>query len=208
MVLTSGAAGRRGGEAGVVEQPAAPAAFIPGTQERAPAEARGASADHGRWPADGTRCPVCGQVGTRVGDAVLVMRAPVTSAMGPLVGCGRRAGSGLCLLPRWAHSRRYCRHAWRGQDLLVPEGVVSGLAMAVDAVLATAAETAMHGSGRLGQWGPARLSRVAACVYVDGPVRAGGRHGYEPARTFFVALRDLRGLRVRLTAYLDAPAPR
>ncbi len=96
-------------------------------------------------------------------------------------------------------------HVWRERSVLVPERAVTGLAVAVDAVLETSAEAVVRGSGRLDRWGQARADRVAKCVYFDGPVRGAGGDGYKPARTFFVALQDLRGLAVRLAAYLDAP---
>ncbi|WP_410595564.1 hypothetical protein [Amycolatopsis sp. lyj-23] len=93
-------------------------------------------------------------------------------------------------------------HAWRGRSVLVPVAAVPGLAAAVEAVLES---TATAKVGGLDRWSRARVDRITECVYFDGPVLAGGRNGHTPVRTLFVAVADLRGLRLRLTAYLAAP---
>ncbi|WP_103341137.1 hypothetical protein [Amycolatopsis sp. CA-126428] len=98
-------------------------------------------------------------------------------------------------------------HVRPGRSVLVPASSLAGLEVAVEAVLAARPDAGTRGGHNLGRWSQARVDRVAYAVYFDGPVRAGEGDGYRPVRTFFVALRDLRGLRVRLAAYLAIPQP-
>ncbi|WP_410597247.1 hypothetical protein [Amycolatopsis sp. lyj-23] len=136
-----------------------------------------------------------------------MMVVPRSSAMQPWSAAIDGPDAVFVYLPAVATRPTMEPHVWRGRSVLIPAAAVTGLAMAVDAVLETATSATTRGTGRLHRWGPARPDRVAECVYLDGPVRAAGGDGYKPARTFFVASPDLRGLTVRLAAYLGAPDP-
>ena len=110
--------------------------------------------------------------------------------------------------PKVAAPHEMLPHIRPGHSLLIPVSSVAGLAVAVEAALMAPHGVAARSFGRLSRWSQARADTIANAVYFDGPAQADGGDGYRPARTFFVAVTDLRGLHVRLIAYLDAPEVR
>ncbi|WP_406635299.1 hypothetical protein [Amycolatopsis sp. WGS_07] len=100
---------------------------------------------------------------------------------------------------------------WPGRGLGVSDADVRGLAAAVaEAMRRPGYWIARRRAGRPWEeqpWGAAHWDAEEGFVYVSGPCGIpGGAVGYRPVYRFPVALRDLRGLRIRLAAYLDASA--
>jgi hypothetical protein len=97
---------------------------------------------------------------------------------------------------------------WAGRGLSIPVAAVAGLEVALGEVLRSAPAVMHHTDrGRLNSWAAARTDLEAGFVSIAGPascLRATTR--FQATRTVVVALADLRGLSVRLTAHLDLPA--
>jgi len=99
---------------------------------------------------------------------------------------------------------------WAGRGLGLPEAELPGFTSALAEVMKTQPywltqaqlrESAPE-AGRPDAWSIPRRDDDEF-VYVTGPAGiAGGDAGYRPATVFSLALTDIRGLRIRLTAYL------
>ncbi|WP_034287997.1 hypothetical protein [Amycolatopsis benzoatilytica] len=98
---------------------------------------------------------------------------------------------------------------WPGRGLGVSDADTAGLAAAVaETMKAPSYWTASHRGGRSWQeqpWSVARRDHDEGFVYFAGPCgEPEPTAGYRPAYHLPLALRDLRGLRIRLAAYLRA----
>ncbi|MFB9927981.1 hypothetical protein ACFORO_19820 [Amycolatopsis halotolerans] len=101
---------------------------------------------------------------------------------------------------------------WPGRGLGVRDADVRGLAAAVSEAMKTPGYwLARRRAGCPWEeqpWGAAHRDAEEGFVYVPGPCGTpGDAVGYRPACRFPVALRDLRGLRIRLAACLHACVP-
>jgi hypothetical protein len=107
---------------------------------------------------------------------------------------------------------------WPGHGLGLHEGDLAGFTAALAEVMKTPAywqARSRHGAGGLTgrggaeDWSVPHRDADDDFVYLLGPgeYRA-AEIGFRPAATFTVALPDVRGLRIRLTAYLLAVTPR
>jgi hypothetical protein len=106
-----------------------------------------------------------------------------------------------CALPR----------VWAGRGLGLPDDEVPGIASALKEVMKTHAYwTARHrhrgtqaGCGGADDWSVPRRDDNDGFVYITGPCgRWTGDVGYRPAAAFTLWLPTVRGLRIRLMAYL------
>ncbi|MEA5360133.1 hypothetical protein VA596_11345 [Amycolatopsis sp., V23-08] len=96
---------------------------------------------------------------------------------------------------------------WGGHGLGLPETDLAGFAVQLAKVMkhhaywvarAENPDHAMH-------WSPGRYDDEDAFVYFAGPCTHGDRlPGYHPAAAFTIALPHVRGLRIRVAAYLAA----
>jgi hypothetical protein len=98
---------------------------------------------------------------------------------------------------------------WAGRGLGLPEDELPGFTSALAEVMKTQpywlAQARLRESavGRPDTWSLPRRDDDDEFVYLAGPAgRATGDAGYRPATVFSLALTDIRGLRIRLTAYL------
>jgi hypothetical protein len=100
---------------------------------------------------------------------------------------------------------------WSGHGLGLPEADLPGFAGQVAQVMRHRAYWAARAAypdpraGDAGQWSPGRYDDEDGFVYFAGPCTHGDRlPGYHPTPAFTIALPHVRGLRVRLAAYLAA----
>jgi hypothetical protein len=105
----------------------------------------------------------------------------------------------VCALPR----------VWAGRGIGLPEYDLSGFTAVVAEVMKThaywAARSRGDGRGIAEQWSMPRRDDDDGFVYVTGPAgHPNGDAGYRPASVFTLALADVRGLRIRLSAYLES----
>ncbi|MFD2472887.1 hypothetical protein [Amycolatopsis silviterrae] len=96
---------------------------------------------------------------------------------------------------------------WAGRGLGVSDADAAGFGAAIAEVMkAPSYWIASHAAGRGWQeqpWAVARRDQDDGFVYFAGPCGGdGGVVGYRPAYHLPLALRDLRGLRIRVAAYL------
>ncbi|MBB1154666.1 hypothetical protein H4281_16110 [Amycolatopsis sp. DR6-1] len=96
---------------------------------------------------------------------------------------------------------------WPGRGLGVSDADAAGFAAAIaETMKAPNYWTASHAAARAWQdqpWSPARRDHDDGFVYFAGPCgEPGVAAGYRPAYHLPLALRDLRGLRIRVAAYL------
>ncbi|PKV97596.1 hypothetical protein ATK30_8582 [Amycolatopsis echigonensis] len=101
---------------------------------------------------------------------------------------------------------------WPGRGFGVSDTDAPGLAAAVaETMKAPAYWTASHRVGRRWQdqpWAPPRLDPDDRFLYLAGPCgKPDDTAGYRPAYHLPIALPDLRGLPIRLTAHLRAATP-
>jgi hypothetical protein len=100
---------------------------------------------------------------------------------------------------------------WSGHGLGLPETDVAGFAVQLAKVMKhraywiARAECPDRRAGDATRWSPGRYDDEDAFVYFAGPCTHGDRlPGYHPAAAFTIALPHVRGLRIRLAAYLAA----
>jgi hypothetical protein len=96
---------------------------------------------------------------------------------------------------------------WAGRGLGLPEYELAGFAAALAEVMKThaywAARARRDGRGIAEHWTVPRRDDDDGFVYVTGPAdRRNSDAGYRPASVFTLELADVRGLRIRLAAYL------
>jgi hypothetical protein len=96
---------------------------------------------------------------------------------------------------------------WSGRGLGLPEGELTAFAgqlrrvMKHDAYWAARARDPRAGDAKV--WTPGRYDDEDGFVYFAGPCAHGDPWpGYRPARAFTIALPHVRGLRIRVAAYL------
>ncbi len=125
--------------------------------------------------------------------------------------------------PRW--TRRYTAAAvtfgcpartpertprvWSGRGLGLPEAELAGFAaqlrhvMKKDVYWIARAKCPDRHAGDAAVWSPGHYDDEDGFVYFAGPCAHGGPWpGYRPARAFSIALPRVRGLRIRVAAYL------
>ena len=100
---------------------------------------------------------------------------------------------------------------WSGRGLGLPEAELAGFAAQLRRVMkedvywaARAAREDRH-AGDAAVWSPGRYDDEDGFVYFAGPCTHGHPWpGYRPAEAFTIALPHVRGLRIRVAAYLAA----
>jgi hypothetical protein len=104
---------------------------------------------------------------------------------------------------------------WSGRGLAIAEADLARFDKALGEVLKlpvywlARARRRDAGAGEAAVWSAPRYDPADAFVYVTGPCRAAGPDpGYRPVSTFAVELVHLRGLRIRVAAYLAAAGGR
>lgn len=99
---------------------------------------------------------------------------------------------------------------WPGFGLGLPEDELTGFLAALAEVMKTHAYWHARSSRPAGPdetdgWSVPRLDDEDGFVYLNGPAgKRNGRAGFSPASVFTLELADIRGLRIRLTAYLKS----
>jgi hypothetical protein len=97
---------------------------------------------------------------------------------------------------------------WPGRGLGLPESELQGFTAALAEVMKThaywhARSRRPAGSSEADGWSVPRRDDDDGFVYITGPAgQRNGNAGYSPASVFSLDLAGIRGLRIRLTAYL------
>ncbi|WP_328452548.1 MULTISPECIES: hypothetical protein [unclassified Amycolatopsis] len=101
---------------------------------------------------------------------------------------------------------------WSGHGVGLPEPDLAGFAVQLAKVMKdreywiARAEYPDRRAGDAARWSPGRYDDEDGFVYFAGPCTNGDRlPGYHPAPAFTIPLPFVRGLRIRLAAYLTTP---
>jgi hypothetical protein len=121
----------------------------------------------------------------------------------------RHYANGAVIFGCHSHAAYRTPRVWSGHGLGLPDTEVPGFARQLHKVMnhraywvARAADTDRR-AGDAAQWSPGRYDDEDGFVYFAGPCVHGDRlPGYHPAPIFEIALPHVRGLRIRLAAYL------
>ncbi|GAA4523740.1 hypothetical protein [Amycolatopsis samaneae] len=110
-----------------------------------------------------------------------------------------------------AHPEYRLPRVWSGHGLAMPEADLPGFAVALSEVMKlpdywiARAELPAPRPDDADLWSDPWYDVDDEFVYISGPCgQAGAAPGYRPGRAFAIALPHLRGLRIRVAAYLRA----